>query len=112
MWLAFKTGIFTCFLYFFQLTPKKPQKTKKIKEEILKHIKESIMNKGIANQNIENTAKNSKSLEEAMEVVKEIEKIIRSNKCSILWLGYQQVPILERFKLNDYFMNMVNQFGN
>lgn len=67
----------------------------------MKHIKESIMSEEIANQNIENTAKNSKSLEEGMEVVKEIEKVIRSNKCSILWLAYQQVLIFERFKLNN-----------
>ena len=40
----------------------------------MKHINESIMSEEIANQNIENTAKNSKSLEEGMEVVKEIEK--------------------------------------
>ena len=39
-----------------------------------------------------------------MEVVKEMEKIIRRNKCSILWFAYQQV---QRFKLIDNFMNMV-----
>ena len=33
------------------------------------------------------------------------------NTYSILWLSYQQVQIFERFKLNDNFMNMVNQFG-
>ena len=65
----------------------------------------------IANQDIENTAENAKSSEEAMKVVKEMEKIIRSNKCSKLWLTYQQGQIFERFKLSDKFINMVNQFG-
>ena len=46
-----------------------------------------------------------------MDVVKEIEKIIRSNKYNILWFAYQQFQIFERFKLNDNFMNMVDQFG-
>ena len=46
-----------------------------------------------------------------MEVVKSMEKIIKSNKYSILWLAYQQIPIFERFQLNDNFMNMANQFG-
>ena len=64
----------------------------------------------IANQDIENTAKRAKSSEEAMEVVKEIEKIIRSNKCNILWVAYQQGRIFEIFKLNDNFINVVNIF--
>ena len=46
-----------------------------------------------------------------MEVVKSMEKIIKSNKYSILWLAYQQIQIFERFQLNDNFMNMANQFG-
>ena len=41
----------------------------------------------IDNQDIENKAKNLKSLEEAVEVVNEMEEIRRSNKCCILWLA-------------------------
>ena len=55
--------------------------------------------------------KNVKSSEEAVEVVNEIEKIIKSKKCSILWLSYQQGQIFERFKLSDNFINIVNKFG-
>ena len=40
----------------------------------MKHVKESIMSDERANQDIENTAKYVKSSEEAMEVVKEMEK--------------------------------------
>ena len=40
----------------------------------MKHVNESIMSNEIANQDIENTAKNVKNSEEAMEVVKEMEK--------------------------------------
>ena len=46
-----------------------------------------------------------------MEVVKEMKKIIRGNKCCILRLAYQQGQISERFTLNDKFINLVNQFG-
>ena len=74
-------------------------------------MKESIIIDEIANEDIENTAKNGKISEEAMEVVKEIEKIITSNKCIILWPAYQQGQIFERFKLNDNFINMVNKLG-
>ena len=53
------------------------------------------MTNEITNQDIANTAKNVRSLEETMDVVKEIEKIIISNKYSILWLAYQQVQIFQ-----------------
>ena len=65
----------------------KPQKVlKKNKEETTKHIKESILIGEIANQDIENKAKNVKGLEEAVEVSNEVEKIIKSNKYFLLWL--------------------------
>ena len=73
-------------------------------------MKESTMIDEIANQDIENIAKGAKSSEEAMEVVKEIEKIISSNKHNILWLAYQKGQTFEIFKLNDNFINMVNKF--
>ena len=41
-----------------------------------------------------------------MEVVNEMEKIIKS----ILWLAYQQCQIFERFKMNDNFISMVKKF--
>ena len=62
------------------------------------------MSDEIANQDIENTGKNLKSSEESMEVVKEMEKLIRSIKCSILWHSYEQNKITERFKLTDSFI--------
>ena len=77
----------------------------------MKRVKESLMSDEIANQDIENTAKNVKRSQEAMEVVKEMEKNIRSSKYKISWLAQQKVQIFERFKLNDNFVNMVNQFG-
>ena len=77
----------------------------------MKQVKEPIMTNEILNQDIENTVKNIKSTEEAVEVVNEMEKIIKSSKCSILWHAYQQGQIFERFKLNDIFINMGNNSG-
>ena len=42
----------------------------------MKHVKESTMSDEITNQDIENTAENVKSSEEAMEVINEIEKLL------------------------------------
>ena len=39
-----------------------------------------------------------------------MEKISKSNKCSILWLADQLGQIFERFKINDNFIYMVNKF--
>ena len=74
----------------------------------MKQVKESIMVDEIANKDIGNTAKNAKSSEEAMEIVKEMEKVTRSNKYCILWLAYQQGQIFERYRLNGKFINMAN----
>ena len=38
-------------------------------------------------------------------------KIIRSNKCCILWLAKQQGKIFEKFKANGKFINLVNNFN-
>ena len=68
------------------------------KEEILKKVKESIMWEEIVNNDIEKTV-SVKSLEEAVEAVKNMEKVIKSNKYNILWLAYQQNQISEKFKI-------------
>ena len=74
-------------------------------------MKQFIMINEIVNEDIEETAKNVKSSEEAGEVINKMEKIIKSNKCNILWLAYQQGQIFERFKMNDNFFDMVKKFG-
>ena len=52
-------------------------------------------------EDIEKTAESVKSLEEAVEVVNNMEKIIKSNKCNILaHLPYQQDQIFEKCKVN------------
>ena len=78
---------------------------------MIKRVKESILIDEIANQDIENKVKNIKISEESVEVVNEMEKRTRSNKCCLLLLAYQQAIIFERFKANNKFINLVNNFG-
>ena len=68
------------------------------------------MGEEIVNKDNEKTAKCIKSTEKAVEAVNNKEKIIKSNKCNILWLIYQQGQIFEKFKMNDNFINMVKEF--
>ena len=56
---------------------------------------------------IEKIANSVKNPEEAVEVVDNMEKVIKSNKCSILWLAYQRSQIFKKFKVNENFIDMV-----
>ena len=75
------------YVYIFQLAPK----IKKYQRRNNKTCVRVDMSGETANQDIENTANNVKNLEEAMAVVKKMEKNIRSNKYCTFWLVYQQV---------------------
>ena len=77
----------------------------------MKQLKELVMSDKNVNKDIEESARYVKNSDKAAEVLKEMENIIKSNKCSILWLAYQQGKISENFKVNDKFINMVNHFG-
>ena len=77
----------------------------------MKQVKESILTDKIANQDIKNNAKNVKSSEETVEVVNEIKKIVRTNKCCISWLAYQQEKIFEKFKGNNKFIRLATNFN-
>ena len=65
----------------------------------------------IVDQDIESTAKNVKSSEEAMKVVKEMEKKLEVTSAVFYGLP-TKVKYLKDLKLNHNFINMVNQFGN
>ena len=55
------------------------------------------MIKEIVNEDFEKTSNSIKSPDEAVDVVSNMEKIIRSKKSNILWLAYQQGQIFERY---------------
>ena len=69
------------------------------------------MGEELVNEDTEKKTKSVKSPEEAVEAVNNMEKVIKSNKCNILWLVYQQGQIYEKFKMNDNFINMVKEFN-
>ena len=63
-------------------------------------MKDSIMIEEIVNDDLKKTSNNIKSPDEAVDVVNNMEKIIRSKKSNILWLAYQQGQIFGKFKAN------------
>ena len=60
------------------------------------------------NTDTEESVRKVKNSDEAAAVVQEMEKIIKSNKCILLWLAYQQIKRFEKFKANDKFINLIN----
>ena len=90
---------------------KTTKKVKKTKTEIKKQLEESIIDNENVTTDIEESAGKIQNSEEAAAVVQKMEKIIKSNKCNILWLAYQQGKIFEKLKGNDKFVNLVNKFG-
>ena len=66
------------------------KKIKKTKGEIIKRLKESRISDENVNKHIEESArkvKNSEENQNSAEILKEIEKLIKGNNCSIAWLG-------------------------
>ena len=49
--------------------------------------------------------------QEAMEIIKECENIIKMNKKKIIGFAYEQVKIFKKFKEDTNFKNLVEQFG-
>ena len=65
----------------------------------------------IVNEDIEKQQKVLKAQKKQQKQFSNMEKIIKSNKCSILWLAYQQGQIFEKLKVNENFINMVKELG-
>ena len=64
----------------------------------MKQLTESIMNNKNIKKDIEESTRKIKTSEEAQDVVKEMEKILKSKDCDILWLAYQQGKIFKNLK--------------
>ena len=69
------------------------------------------MIKELVNEDFEKTSNSIKSPDEAVDVVSNMEKIIRSKKSNILWLAYQQGQMFEKIKANENFIDMIKKFG-
>ena len=61
-------------------------------------------------QGIEELAKKVDNLDDAAELIKKMDKMIKSKKNNILMIAYQQDEIVKKFKTNDKFINVVSAF--
>ena len=83
------------------------------KEKVLKKLRDSLVkcNKEIETKGLEESIKNIGNPNEAAELVKKIDRFIKSNKNNILMLAYQQGMAFQILKKTNSFVNAVKKFG-
>ena len=82
------------------------------KEQVLEKLRDSLINskEGIETKGLEQSIKNTSDPNDATELVKKIDKMIKCSKNSILTLAYQQGRVFQKFKVNNKFINAVTEF--
>ena len=84
-----------------------------IEEQVLEKLRDSLVNskeKEIETKGLEQTVKNTSDLNDAIELVKKIDKVIKCSKNNNLMLAYQQGRVFQKFKMNKGFSNAVIEF--
>ena len=82
-------------------------------EQVLEKLQDSLVNskEEIEAKGLEQTVKNTIELNDAIELVKKTDKMIKCSKNNILMLAYQQERVFQKFKINKGFSNAVIEFG-
>ena len=83
----------------------KDQVLEKLRDSVINSKEEEIETKGLE-QSIKNTGDNN----DATELVKKIDKLIKCSKNNILTLVYQQGKLFQKFKMNNKFVKAVTEF--
>ena len=89
------------------------KKTKRLsKEEIKKQLLESIIiNQVVEPEELNKKAEEIQESEEAAEVIKQYEYIIKTKEKGIINIAYYQGNVFKRFKEKEKFIKFVSQFG-
>ena len=104
--------IFLLFLVFgFDETRKQPRLSKKyvykkLRDSLIINSKEKIETKGL-----EQSIRTTDNPDDAIELVKKLDKLTKCSKSNILVLAYQQGKVFQKFKSNNKFVNAVTEFG-
>ena len=69
------------------------------------------MKEQIGSEGVEDLSKNVDSLDDAVELVKKIDKMITNKKNNILMLAYHQRITFRKFKENNRFTSAVSEFN-
>ena len=83
------------------------------KDEVLEKLRDSLINskeKENETKDLEQAIKNTSDPNNAIELVKKIERLIKCSNNSILTLAYQQRKVFQKFKKDNKFINVVIEF--
>ena len=83
----------------------KDQILQKLRESLIKSKEEEIDTKGL-----EESIRTIDNPNDAAELEKKIDKLIKCNKNNILTLAYQRGIVFQKFKKNNKFVNAVTEF--
>ena len=87
------------------------QSSRLSKEEIKKRLIDSFAcNENISTEDLNARANRVKDNDEAMNIIKEYEDIIKTNKRNITFFAYQQGKVFRKFKENRKFKSLVERF--
>ena len=81
------------------------------KEQIKKQLIESFVSDDANKKELSARADAITDYREAMEIIKECESIIRTNKKKIIGFAYEKGKIFKKFKEDTNFKNLVEEFG-
>ena len=84
------------------------------KDQVFKKLQDSLIKskeeEEIDTKGSEQSIKNTDNPNDAFNLVKKIDKLIKCNKNNILTLAYQQGKVFQKFKKNNNFVNAVTEF--
>ena len=95
----------------FDETRKQPRLSKeyvyeKLRDSLIINSKEEIETKGL-----EQLLRTTDNPNDAIELVKKLDKLTKCSKNNILVLAYQQGKVFQKFKSNNKFVSAVTEFG-
>ena len=83
----------------------KDQILEKLRDSLIESKEEEINTKGL-----EQLIKNTDNPNDAANLVKKIDKLIKCSKNIVLTLAYQQGMVFQKFKKNNKFVNVATEF--
>ena len=84
------------------------------KDQVLEKLRDSLIDskeKEIETKGLEQAIKNTSDPNDAIELVKKIDKLIKCSKNNILTRAYQQGKVFQKFKKNNKSVNAVTELG-
>ena len=83
------------------------------KEQVHEKLRDSLINKNeeMETKGLEQLIRTTDNPNDAIELVKKIDKLTKRSKSNILTLAYQQGKVFQKFRLNNKFLSAVTEFG-